>query len=56
MNWGMIFVLVVVCFLWYAVFKIGFLHTLFWVVLGALLGGLTIKFWERKNDYTRYIG
>ena len=55
-NWGMIFIILFTLFLWYAIFKIGFWNTIFWIVLGATLSGLIIKFWERKNDYTRYIG
>tara|TARA_R110002020_G_scaffold352673_1_gene565692 strand:+ start:253 stop:429 length:177 start_codon:yes stop_codon:yes gene_type:complete len=55
-NWGTVLVILVTLFLWYAIFKIGFWHTLFWIVLGSVLGGLTTKFWERKNDYTKYIG
>ena len=52
----MIFIILFTLFLWYAIFKIGFWNTIFWIVLGATLSGLIIKFWERKNDYTRYIG
>jgi len=55
-NWGLIIILISSVWVWYAVFRIGFLHTLFWIVLGALLGGLTTKLWEKRNDYTKYIG
>ena len=55
-NWVMLAVFVFCAIAWYCVFKIGFFHTIFWVMLGAMIGVLVIKFKERKNDYTRHIG
>ena len=55
-NWGMLGVFFLSGVIWYCIFTIGFWHVLLWISIGATLGGLIIKFKERKNDYTRYIG
>ena len=56
LNWGMLVVLLGSIFVWYAILTIGFFHTIFWMILGAVVGGLIIKIKEKRNDYTRYIG
>ena len=50
MNLVMVLMLGLCVFLWYAVFTIGFFHTLFWVVMGSITGGLMIKLKEWIND------
>jgi len=55
-NWGIIFIILATSFIWYGIFKIGFWHTILWIILGAILGGIILKIKEKKDDYTRYLG
>ena len=47
-NWGMIGVLFTSIWIWYAIFTIGFFHTIFYVILGAIIGALYFNYKENK--------
>ena len=48
MNCPMVVMLLSSIGFWYAVFTIGFFHTLFYVTLGAVVGGLYTRYKENQ--------
>ncbi len=43
-GWVWLGILCASIWIWYAVFKIGFFHTLLWIVIGGLTGGLYSRY------------
>ena len=48
LNWPIITILFGSIWIWYAIFTIGFFHTLFWVILGGVMGGLYARYKENN--------
>jgi len=49
-NWGVVLVILSTMWIWYAIFTIGFFHTLFWVLMGSVIGGLYTKYKYKDNN------
>ena len=48
MNWGLIGIMVATIWIWYSIFTIGFFQTIFYIVLGSLIGALYFNYKENK--------
>ena len=47
-GWVWLGILFSSIWIWYAIFKIGFFHTLFWVSMGGIIGGLYGRYKETR--------
>ena len=48
-NWGMIAIMLSTIWIWYAIFKIGFLSVLIWIIIGIAIGIIIHKIRENNN-------